>query len=101
MSRRAVLWVENLLRGTPLNPSTSFRLATLLVLSVTAAFASASCESPSVGDMCSPACSGSTVCETVCPCGNASCQGYACVSPAEGGAYVFEDGGPAQSCSQP
>jgi len=81
--------------------SSSLRKALFVVVSLATIGAGASCESPSVGDTCSPACSGASQCETVCPCGNASCQGYACVTTDEGGAYVFEDGGPAPGCSQP
>ena len=96
-----MLWVEATLHGTPLNLSTCLRLVSLLVLFVATALAGASCEAPSVGDTCSSACSGSSVCEPICTCGNASCFVYTCVTAADGGGYVFADGSAAPSCSQP
>jgi hypothetical protein len=58
------------------------------------------CSAPAVGDQCSGACPSNTQCETVCPCGNAGCPAYACVTVTSTGAYELPDGGTAMSCSQ-
>lgn len=100
MKRARVLWVENPLRGTPLNPSTSLRLRSLLLIAASALVAFAACEAPTVGDSCGSTCAAKTTCEAICPCGNASCLGYECVGTDEAGAFVLPDGGEAKSCSQ-
>jgi hypothetical protein len=86
-----------------LNRSTSLRLLSVLVLTVTALAAGASCEAPSVGDTCSQSCSSPSMCAQVCPCGNASCPTWECVVPDEAGAgdLMYLDGGLAGSCNMP
>jgi hypothetical protein len=65
-----------------------------------ALFASSACSAPAVGDECSGTCPAKTQCEAVCPCGNAGCQTYACVTVTTTGEYELTDGGTTMSCSQ-
>ncbi len=72
-----------------------------LLLPLAVALALAACTSPAVGDQCTDTCTGHSVCEPVCTCGNSSCITFACVTTNDAGGMLFTDGGYAKSCSQP